>query len=143
MKTAIAVSLLLACLGWHAPSHAACGTELTPCEHPSQIGTIKTVVVERSWTNTGGDAPIDCAKLPALDAGAVRRYLRQAGRIDQHDALHQVDQSPCRASGTLTTRDGRQADWVIGILREGTLQWRHAQDAIYLYCGACGKPFMR
>jgi len=134
----------IACGVWLPSAYAGCGGEYEPCERPARLGTVASITIDHSWQPTASSDPrLNCADIAPLDTATVRRYFRRAGRIQAHDALHQVDASPCRASGTLTTHDGRRATWSLGILREATLIWSDAPEPVYLYCSRCQAPFIR
>jgi len=120
-----------------------CGSEFLPCESPLKLKGLRSVTILQAWTRVSQeDVNVNCSQLE-LTSEIVKYYFSRAGEISRDDSLELVNVSPCRAHGTILTRDGRQAEWVLGILREGKLKWNNGKT-VPTFCAKCsGPPFFK
>jgi len=95
---------------------------------------IKTVTIEKNWTATSiNRGEEDCNQRPAITPDDVKRFLQEAGRITEHDAVL-GDLSSCIASGRLVTESGRHAEWEIGQGgADSDLTWEDTGEVVHLY----------
>jgi len=120
-------------------SHAqACGEDGNPCSKPFHIGKIANIAIEENWKTTGQDKEAKCEDEHPLTVEDVRRYLRFARRISEHDAIVTLTYPDCTAHGTLTTASGRRAKWGIDLdTGGGGLDWIDTKEPVHLYCRGC------
>ncbi len=135
-----------ATLLWHAGFATAAGPEVivdsyedgadvhTP--RPFRRSPVRTVVIEENAAKSaaGQGAPDDCGRFVVTEA-QVKQYFARARTVSQRAYSHDLDWSPCVASGTLTLADGRQAQWGVQQYGLGWLYIDHRRT--YFHCRRC------
>lgn len=86
------------------------------------------------------DAQYSCSHFRMTNS-QVRRYFSNAKRVEQNEAHHALDWSPCGARGSVIFRDGKTAEWAISEFRVGTITLPDGKE-LAVYCPTCKfKPF--
>jgi hypothetical protein len=103
---------------------------------PFKRSRVREVVIEENGTKSpaGQGAADDCSRFVVSEA-QVRQYFARARTVSQRAYSHELDWSPCVASGTLSLADGRRAQW--GVQQYG-LGWLYIdQRRTYFHCKTC------
>ncbi|MDO7840890.1 hypothetical protein [Sphingomonas immobilis] len=131
--------LLLALAG----AHPSCteGTEEVPPLCPANIPAIRAVIVERSGKgdHIEDDERLDCSSF-RLSAPEVRRYFRDARRVNPQAADATLDRSPCYVAGRVTFANGQTGKWRIEQYKVGRLTI--GKRSLLLYAPDAGEPFI-
>lgn len=138
----IAAALGLAASLAQANDGCSAGSEFEPRLCPSGLPAIKQVVILQNGMKSAQETnpAVRCDDFK-LSVRQVRQFLTQAGEVDKQDALHQLDWSPCYASGEVHFKDGRVGLWQISQFRQGSVRLGEGEP-VYLYCPACrARPF--
>jgi len=78
-----------------------------------------------------------------LDEAHVRRFMDEAGEVDQRAYMHTLDWSPCHARGRIDFADGRSGVWTIRQFRTGSILFDDGGQ-LFLFCRSCTRePFAR
>ena len=79
-----------------------------------RLPTIKSVDIKEVAARSPAASESDeqCGRF-VMSLAEVRRYLRTAREVTQHDYLHMLDWSPCYVSGSVVFADGMTAVWGI------------------------------
>ena len=136
--------ILILCVASGCAAHNRCsvGTELMPPLCPTDLPPVQTVrIVENASKSPAETAPsVSCAAF-RVDENAVRRYFELARSINENDAPHTLDYSPCQASGEVVFENGQSGRWTVTQARSGTLAMT-GRETLILYCPDCGfEPF--
>lgn len=103
---------------------------------PYKRSPVRTVVIEANAAKSaaGQGSPDDCSRFVVTEA-QVKQYFARARSVSQRAYSHDLDWSPCVASGSLTLADGRQAQWGVQQYGLGWLYIDHRRT--YFHCGKC------
>jgi hypothetical protein len=103
---------------------------------PFKRSRVRDVLIEENGAKSlaAEGTPDDCSRFVVSEA-QVRQYFARARTISQRAYSHELDWSPCVASGTLALADGRRAQW--GVQQYG-LGWLYIdQRRTYFHCRTC------
>ena len=103
---------------------------------PFRRSAVRQVVIEENAAKSlpGQSASDDCRRF-VVTAAQVRQYFARARTVSQRAYSHELDWSPCVASGKLTLTDGRSAQWGVQQYGLGWLTIDHRRT--YFHCGKC------
>jgi hypothetical protein len=119
-------------------------TEFEPALCPLKLPPVrKLIITENAATSSlETDSQEPCSSF-TLNTSQLHRYLSKAKRVNEQDALHNLDWSACYASGKLIFADGSSAHWSVNRYRSGTLLMPDGKK-ISMYCPSCTfPPFQR
>jgi hypothetical protein len=118
------------------------GTEFEPALCPIALPSITRLKVQKNGqksTSPQGEAS-SCSDFKISKEG-VRKFLKKAKQVSERDARETLDWSPCYAGGTIVFANGTKANWSVGQLRSGTIDFV-GRGRVFLYCPDCGfSPF--
>ena len=103
---------------------------------PFKRSRVRDVRIDENGAKSpaGQGAPDDCSRFVVSQA-QVRQYFAKARTVSQRAYSHELDWSPCVASGTLALADGRRGQW--GVQQYG-LGWLYIdQRRTYFHCKTC------
>ena len=103
---------------------------------PYKRSAVASVVIKENATKAmaGNDMPDDCTRF-VVTPRQIRQYFQRARPVSYQDFLHELDWSPCMATGELMLADGRSGRWSVQQYGLGTLYIDRRSH--YFHCEKC------
>jgi hypothetical protein len=103
---------------------------------PYKRSAVASVVIKENAAKAlaGKDMPDDCTRF-VVTPKQIRQYFQRAKPVSYQDFLHELDWSPCMATGELKLADGRSGLWSVQQYGLGTLYIDRRSH--YFHCEKC------